>query len=166
MSNDVRIKMVTDIIIEWAENNKEIEFNRAYCKYYADHNTIRYWTKKLTGLIPNNTNGKESGFGNFHPYAFEIECKLETLHFLLAFSYTNISDVTKEKCEEILEKYRMYRMAIPKDYTGNFRRVCDYKIDIKNKSKEEIVSEMNKYYYQMKGYEEFICYKMLDEKND
>ena len=67
MSNDERIKKITDIIIEWAEGkakNGEIEFDRKYCKHYADHNTVRYWTKETTYLIPDNSEGKETSFGN------------------------------------------------------------------------------------------------------
>ncbi len=167
MSTDERIKKITDIIIEWAEQKAEdgeLKLDTPFCDYYSDHSTVRYWTSEMTDLIPDNSEGKDTGFKNPHHYAFEIECLQEALHLLFAFSYTDISDVTKIKCEEILEKYRMYRMADEKNPTGNFRRVCSFRIKIKNKSKEEIFNEMNKYFYEMKGYEEFICYKMAEEK--
>jgi hypothetical protein len=120
----------------------------------------------MTDLIPDNPEGIVTGFNNTHHYAFEIECFQEVLHLLLSFSYTDISNVTKNKCEEILGKYRMYRMSDEKNPTGYFRRVCSFKIKIKNKSKEDIFNETNKYFYEMKGYEEFICYKMDKEKKE
>ena len=169
MNTDERIKKITDIIIEWAEQkaaDEELKLDKSYCDHYSDHNTVRYWTSEMTNLIPDNLEGKETGFKNPHNYAFEIECFKETLHLLFAFSYTYISDVTKKKCEEILEKYRMYRMAEPKNPTGNSRRVCSFSIDINNKSKEEIFNEMNKYFYKMQGYAEFICYKMDKKENE
>ena len=168
MSTKVKftLEQVTEIIMDWAEGkkkNNEIEFDRAFCKSYADHNTVRYWTTAMTKLIPDNSEGKNAGFDNPHHYAFEIECKKEVLHLLIAFSYTDISDETKKICEEILEKYRMYNFADPKNPTGNFRRVCSFNIDIKKcVTKDEIITEMDKFYYRMKGYEEFIIFKLKE----
>ena len=48
---------------------------------------------------------------------------------------------------------------------GNFRRLCIFDISIKDCREEDQIREaMNKLFYQMKGYETFIIYK-LKEKN-
>ena len=47
----------------------------------------------------------------------------------------------------------------------NYFRLCIYTASIKEcKNEEEIKEVMNKLFYQMKGYEEFICYKLHEGK--
>ena len=167
MSTDERIKKITDIIIEWAEEKAkegEIEFDKTFCKDAV----VRYKTSNMTLLIPNNSDGKNSGFDdNTRPdhYAYEIECLVSKLKLRLEINYQNISDETRKKCEELLEKYKM----MPHDDVTpptQFRRLCLYEYKINDSTNEEkIREEMDKLFYQMKGYEEFICYKMDEEKN-
>ena len=167
MSTDERIKKITDIIIEWAEEKAkegEIEFDKTFCKDAV----VRYKTSNMTLLIPNNSDGKNSGFDdNTRPdhYAYEIECLVTKLKLRLAINYQNISDETRKKCEELLEKYKM----MPHDDVTpptQFRRLCLYEYKINDSTNEEkIREEMDKLFYQMKGYEEIICYKMDEEKN-
>ena len=168
MSAKFTQEQIIEIIIEWAEQkakNEEIKFDRKLCKKYNDHFTVRYLTPQTTNLIPNNSEGKNTGFEGKNHYAFEIECRQEVLHLLLTFSYKNITDETKKICEEILDKYKMYRIKNYKKPTGAFRGACSFKINIsKCQSKEAIITEMNKYFYMMKGYEEFICHKLQKEK--
>ena len=166
MSTYERIKKITDIIIEWAEQKAEdgeIEFDKTFCKDAV----VRYKTSNMTLLIPNNSDGKNSGFDdNTRPdhYAYEIECLVTKLKLRLAINYQNISDETRKKCEELLEKYKM----MPHDDVTpptQFRRLCLYEYKFNDSTNEEkIREEMDKLFYQMKGYEEFICYKMDEEK--
>ena len=83
---------------------------------------------------------------------------------MLSFSYTNIPGETKTMCDKLLNNYRtMSEKRETKD--SNFRRLCLYKYEFTDSTNEEkIREEMDKLFYQMKGYEEFICYKMDEEK--
>ena len=100
MSNLITEAMVKDIIIEWARtkaNNKEIEFDDSFC----GSRFVRYKTSKMTSLIPNNSDGRLSGWDRPDHYAYEIECRPTVLNLILTFSYTNISDETKKICEKL-----------------------------------------------------------------
>ena len=167
MSSKFTQEEVKAIIMEWAKDKakqNEIVFDESFCK----GSVVRYKTTKMTFLIPNNSDGKNGGFDNrTRPdhYAYEIECMKTKISLILAFSFTNISDETKIKCEKILKKYKkMPEKRETKD--SNFRRLCLYKYEFTDSTNEEkIREEMDKLFYQMKGYEEFICYKMNEEKN-
>ena len=58
------------------------------------------------------------------------------LNLRLAFSYTNISDKTKQICDELLDKFKM----MPKHditYTDNFQRLCIFSDENIKECKEE-----------------------------
>ena len=167
MSSKFTQEEVKAIIMEWAKDKakqNEIVFDESFCKDAV----VRYKTSNMTLLIPNNSDGKNSGFDdNTRPdhYAYEIECLVTKLKLRLAINYQNISDETRKKCEELLEKYKM----MPHDDVTpptQFRSLCLYEYKFNDSTNEEkIKDEMDKLFYQMKGYEEFICYKMDEEKN-
>ena len=46
----------------------------------------------------------------------------------------------------------------------NYFRLCIYDANIKEYNEKEIYEAMDKLFYQMKGYEEFICYKLQKGK--
>lgn len=162
---------VKAIIMKWAENkanekdeDSKIEFDASFCKGAV----VRYKTSEMTSLIPDNTEGKLSGFDDgTRPdhYAYEIECRTTVLNLMLSFSYTNISDETKKNCDELLKKFKMMPKLDNEESGDNFFRLCIYDISIKDcKHEEEIRAAMDKLFYEMKGYEKFICYKMDEEK--
>lgn len=162
MSNMFTADEVKGIIMKWAEDKSkqgEIDFDETFCEGY-----IRYRTKELTNLIPDNSSGVGGWERPFH-YTYEIECLQSILHLQLAFSYKNISDATKNICEEILEKYKMDPRKEHESARGFFRRSCKFDISIKDcLTENEILDQMDKLFYQMKGYETFILYKCKEEK--
>ena len=153
---------IIKIIKEWAQEKAkqgEIEYDNSFCGGLI----VRYKTFPMTSLIPNNPDGKKSGFHRTDHYAYEIECRKTMLNLRLAFSYTNISDKTKQICDELLDKFKM----MPKHditHSDNFQRLCIFSdVNIKEcKEEKEIWETMNKLFYQMKGYETFIIYKMQE----
>ena len=168
MSSEFTKEEVRAIILEWAREKakeNEIVFDESFCK----GSVVRYKTSEMTSLIPDNTEGKLSGFDDgTRPdhYAYEIECLVTKLKLRLAINYQNISDETRKKCEELLEKYKMMPHG---DVTppAQFRRLCLYEYKFKDcMNEEEIRATMNNLFYKMKGYEEFICYKMDEEKKE
>lgn len=152
---------VKEIIIKWAEEKSkqgEIEFDNTFCEGY-----VRYRTRELTSLIPDNPAGI-GGWERPYHYAYEIECLQSMLHLQLAFSYKNISDNFKIICEEILEKYKMDPRKEHESARGFFRRACKFDISIKNLDEDEIRNKMDQLFYQMKGYETFLLYKCNENK--
>lgn len=155
-------KQVKEIILKWAEEKEkqgEIVFDPTFCNGY-----VRYKTTKLTNLIPDNSEGEFSGWnGRRDHYAYEIECRPTILNLLLSFSYTNISDESKRICDELLRKYKMMPKLANDDSDDNFHRLCVFDIDIKNyQTEEDILKAMDELFYRMKGYEEFIIFKLKE----
>ena len=169
MSENYTREEVKKIIIEWAKDKSkqdektkkaEIVFDESFCGGFF----VRYKTEKMTKLIPDNSEGKSSTWKKPYHFAYEIECNKTILNLLLSFNYKNISDETKQICEEILEKYKMMPKLEDVDNQGYYRRSCVFEISIKDQSPKGIWQAMDKLFYQMKGYEEFICFKMDEEK--
>lgn len=164
MSEKFKQEQVTEIIKEWARTknkNGEIKFDETFCGGLF----VRYKTDKMTSFIPDNSEGKLSGWKRPDHYAYEIECRPTVLNLMLSFSYTNISDVTKKTCEELLTNFKMMPKLDNEKSDDNFFRLCIYDSSIQHlKNEEEIKAEMDKLFYQMKGYEEFICHKLQEGK--
>ena len=155
--------MVKDVIKEWARNkaeNGEIIFDETFC----GGKFVRYKTDKMTLLIPDNIEGKLSGWKRPDHYAYEIECNQTILNLMLTFSYTNISDETKKICEKIWNNFKMMPKMDTENSGDNYFRLCIYDANIKEYNEKEIYEAMDKLFYQMKGYEEFICYKLQEGK--
>ena len=137
MSGKYTQEQITEIIKKWADAKSKskadidkIEFDETFC----GGSVVRFKTVKMTSLIPNNTEGKHSGFDDgTRPdhYAYEIECLVTKLKLRLAVNYQNMPDETKKICEVLLEKYKM----MPYDdvtLPTQFRRICIYDIDIED----------------------------------
>lgn len=159
---------VKSIIIEWAnakakekDETSRIEFDETFCGGVY----VRFKTAIMTSLIPDNSEGKLSGWKRPDHYAYEIQCYKTKLNLMLTFSFTNISDETKRICKELLKKYKMMPKLDSSNSDDNFYRLCIYDISIKDcESKEDVIKAMDIIFYQMKGYEKFICYKIDEEK--
>lgn len=163
MNKSITEEMVKDVIKEWARNkaeNGKIIFDETFC----GGKFVRYKTDKMTLLIPDNIEGKLSGWKRPDHYAYEIECNQTILNLMLTFSYTNISDETKKICEKLWNNFKMMPKMDTEKSGDNYFRLCIYDANIKEYNEKEIYEAMDKLFYQMKGYEEFICYKLQEGK--
>ncbi len=144
-------------ICEWAEKmdeSGELIFSRHLCgeKY------VRYCTELMSDMIPDNET-KEAGWKTPHHYFYEIIVNKKSIGLQLVFNYKNISSETQNICDEIISKYDFNS----KSSDGNYRFPCRldcFKIS-STTTKEEIFEKMNALYNQMKGYESFIYYKIM-----
>ena len=85
----------------------------------------------MTLLIPDNIEGKLSGWKRPDHYAYEIECNQTVLNLMLSFSYTNISDETKKVCERLMAEFKMMPKLDCEKHDDNFFRLCIYDANIK-----------------------------------
>lgn len=154
-------EQVKEIILKWAEEKAkqgEIVFDPAFCKGY-----VRYKTTRLTKWIPDNSKECSGWSGRREHYAYEIECRPTILNLLLSFSYTNISDKTKRTCDELLRKFKKMHKLDNADSDDNYYRLCVFDIKIKDcQTEEDIRKAMDILFYRMKGYEEFIIFKLKE----
>ena len=154
-------EQVYDIILKWTEEKAkqaEIVFDPTFCGGY-----VRYKTTELTAVIPDNSDGKLGGWKRPDHYAYEVGCGTTILNLLLSFSYTNMSDTSKRICDELLKKYKMTPKYDSADFDDNFYRLCVFDISIKECQREDDIRKaMDKLFYRMKGYEEFIIYKLKE----
>lgn len=152
-------KKLRNVILEWAKEKAtqgEIVFDEKTdafcCKKF-----IRYRTNDTTALIHDLEGGISTWGGPYH-YFYEIDLQNKTiLRLQLSFCYKNISDQSKEICEEILRKYKIDSRKENESNRGFFRWVCKYdeNIDV-GLTEEEIKRKMDQLFYQMKGYEAFL----------
>lgn len=163
MNAKFTLEQVTEIIKKWAEEKTikgDIQFDKDYCKHTKDEDTLRFTTSNLTKWIPENTDGKESDFGNSYNYAYEIVCMKTKIKLRLAFGYQKISGITKKRVDEVITKYRK---KIVKEYEreGSYRRAGKYIKGIDDcHTEEDICKTMDEIFYRMMGYEEFIIFKL------
>lgn len=155
-------EQVKEIILKWAEEKAKqgkIVFDPTFCNGY-----VRYKTTELTDLIPDNFEGEFGGWsGRLDHYAYEIECRPTILNLLLSFTYTNIADKSKRICDELLKKYKMMPKLANDDSDDNFYRLCVFDIKINDcQTEEDIRKAMDELFYRMKGYEEFIIFKLKE----
>lgn len=158
MEKTLTNETVKTIVKKWADEKAakgEIEFDADFCC----EKFIRYRTTEMTRLIPDNDSVLKNWNRPFH-YCYEIDCKQTLIRLQLAFNYENILDATRNICEDVLDKYRMYTLAEHDSSRGYFRRVCNFDMDIVDSTtEEEIFAIMDRLFYQMKGYETLIIYK-------
>ena len=159
-------KNLQDIIKKWAKEKAAqgiIEFDDKIEAFRCEK-FIRYRTKETTALIHDFKGGISTWGGPYH-YFYEIDLQNKTkLRLQLSFCYKNISDQSKQICEAILSKFRMLSRKENENNRGYYRWVCDYYVANIDASltEEDIKRKMDQLFYQMKGYETFIIYKMQE----
>ncbi len=159
-------KNLQDVIKKWAKEKAAqgiIEFDDKIEAFHCEK-FIRYRTKETTALIHDFKGGISTWGGPYH-YFYEIDLQNKTkLRLQLSFCYKNISDQSKGICEAILSKFRMLSRMENENNRGYYRWVCDYYVANIDASltEEEIKRKMDQLFYQMKGYETFIIYKMQE----
>ena len=164
---------VTNIIIDWAERkakDKEIEFDKNFSVHTDDRDTIRYRTKELTKRFPDNPKGIKKGWSlhrylePYPHYFYEIDCSGKELQLKLAIHKNIIMPITsKNKCDTIMEHYTNYEVT-PEPKGTSYRIPCIFSHKINNcKNEKDIRNEMDKLYYQMKGYESCILNNIRKE---